>query len=56
MTNGEYCKAVGEICELRYDVMDGSDLCYNLLETDQISIHTSVDEAAQRVAMLVQQP
>lgn len=41
--------------EEQYDLQDGGDLCYNLLDTGVISETATVDEAARIVAMHLEQ-
>lgn len=51
----ELTKKVGDRVEEQYDLEDGSDLCYNLIEQGVIDPNQGVDEAARIVAMHLQQ-
>jgi hypothetical protein len=50
-----FCTLVGQRVEEQYSVIDGSDLCFNLLEMKVISETATVDEAARIVAMHILQ-
>jgi len=50
-----FCQLVGARVAEQYDVEDGADLCFNLLELGTISEDASVDEAARIVAMHILQ-
>ena len=50
-----FCKLVGRRVEEQFDLDDGDDLCFNLLESGVIREDASVDEAARIVAMHIQQ-
>jgi len=50
-----FCKLVGDRVAEQYDVEDGADLCFNLLESGVISEEASIDEAARIVAMHILQ-
>ena len=47
----DFCRLVGDRVYEQYDLDDGSDLCFNLLETGRIPENASIDEAARIVAM-----
>lgn len=50
-----FCQLVGARVTEQYDLDDGADLCFNLLERGTISEDASVDEAARIVAMHLMQ-
>ena len=50
MNKIEFCKIVGTLAYDLYDVDDGSDLCYNLIDLDVIDMSTGVEIAARKVA------
>ncbi len=50
-----FCQLVGERVRLDFDLTDGSDLCFNLLESRVIPEDASVEEAARIVAMHMEQ-
>ena len=54
-TEQEFCKEVGEMAEERYDVIDGDDLCYNLIRLGVITPMEGVGVAARIVAQHVLQ-
>lgn len=54
-TQEQFCKEVGERAAERYDVEDGSDLCFNLIEMGVIVPTDGVAEAARIVAQHVLQ-
>ena len=56
MTRSEFSKLVGTQVKERYDLDDGSSLCFNLLEMDVITIDMGVDAAAATVAQFIEQP
>ncbi len=45
-----FCHYVGEIVLRDYDLEDGADLCFNLLEMRRIPEDASLEEAARIVA------
>jgi hypothetical protein len=45
-----FCDLVDAYCEKHYDVTDGGDLCFNLLESGVIPEDASVEHAARIVA------
>lgn len=51
----DFCGLVDAHCEKHYDVTDGGDLCFNLLESGVIREDASVEEAARIVAQHIQQ-
>jgi hypothetical protein len=55
MTQVEFCRQVGEITNAQYDVEDGSDLCYNLIDMAVIDMADGVDNAARIVAQHILQ-
>ena len=50
-----FCQLVGARVAEQYDVEDGSDLCFNLLESGVISETATVDDAARIVALHLMQ-
>lgn len=46
----DFCDLVDAHCEEHYDVTDGGDLCFNLLESGVIREDAGVEEAARIVA------
>jgi hypothetical protein len=50
-----FCDLVEKRVEEQYDLTDGGDLCFNLLESGVIAPDASVDEAARIVAMHMEQ-
>lgn len=55
MNKEQFIDAVDKVCSDCYEVEDGGDLCYNLMEQDVITMSMGVDLAAQVVAQHVQQ-
>lgn len=51
----EFCDKVSAVCEEQYDIKDGGDLCWNLIEQGVISMADGVDTAARVVAQHIQQ-
>lgn len=49
----EVARLVGDAVLRDYDIEDGSDLCYNLLQSGQLSIEDSIDALAHDVAHLL---
>ena len=47
----DFCALVDKRVEEQYDLTDGGDLCFNLLESRAIPEAATVDEAARIVAM-----
>lgn len=50
MTEQEFCKQVDELAETQYDVIDGGDLCFNLLRVGVVLQSEGVPLAARIVA------
>lgn len=50
MGKQEFCKEVGIRVKDEYDVDDGADLCYNLLDMGVITLEDGVRRAATVVA------
>lgn len=50
MTLAEFSRQVGEMAFEQYDIMDGSDLCYNLVEMGVIDMSEGIGVAAMIVA------
>ena len=50
-----FCALVSARVEEQYDLQDGGDLCFNLLESGVIPENASIDEAARIVAMHLMQ-
>jgi hypothetical protein len=50
-----FATQVGARVKEQYDLDDGDDLCFNLLEMKRIPEDTSIDEAARIVAMHLEQ-
>jgi hypothetical protein len=55
MVEVNFCSLVDKRVEEQYDLTDGGDLCFNLLEAGVIAEDASVDEAARIVAMHLMQ-
>lgn len=55
MTLAEFSQQVREVAFERHDIMDGGDLCYNLVEMGVIDMSEGVGVAARIVAMHYQQ-
>jgi hypothetical protein len=55
MNMHEFCHEVGCICEKQYGIEDGSDLCFNLVESGVIEMAQGLDTAAQIVAQHIEQ-
>jgi len=55
MTKQEFCRAVDARVEEQYEIQDGGDLCYNLIDMGVISMDDGVDEAARIVAQHIEQ-
>lgn len=51
-----YCVTVGKICEQDWDVSDGADLCYHMLQSGEVTADTTPNEAARMVAQRILQP
>lgn len=51
-----FCRLVGEMVEDQYDAEGGADLCYNMLESGELTINESLKEAAKIVAQRLVQP
>lgn len=50
MTKAEFCRQVDEKVEALYDVTDGGDLCWNLIDLGVVEESAGVGVAAQIVA------
>ena len=50
-----FCEIVGKVVLQDYDLEDGSDLCFNLLEMGRIPEDASINEAARIVAQHLMQ-
>ena len=50
MTKAEFCKLVSEKVNSLYDVEDGGDLCWNLIDLGVVEESAGVGVAAQIVA------
>jgi len=55
MGKQEFCKEVGIRAKDEYDVDDGADLCYNLLDMGVLTLEDSIRRAAQIVAQHILQ-
>ena len=51
----QFCQQVDARCQEQFDVQDGGDLCFSLLETGVVREEQGVDEAARIVAQHVLQ-
>lgn len=51
----EHAKLVDKRVEEQYDIQDGGDLCYNLMDMGEIPEDSTVDESARIVAMRIEQ-
>lgn len=51
----EFSKAVGKAVEQDYGIQDGSDLCFNLVESGDIKISDGIADAARVVAQNISQ-
>ena len=51
----DFSEKVDKICEDQYDLCDGGDLCYNLVEQGVIDPANGEDAAARVVAQHIQQ-
>lgn len=51
----DFCDLVSDYCEKHYDLTDGGDLCFNLLESGVIPEDASVEVAARIVAQHLMQ-
>ena len=51
----DFCDLVEARVEEQYNLQDGGDLCFNLLESGVISEEHGIDEAARIVAMHMEQ-
>ena len=51
----DFSEKVDKVLEEQYELHDGGDLCYNLLEAGEISEDATVDQAAAKVAQHIQQ-
>lgn len=51
----EFCKKVDTVASKQYNVEDGGDLCYNLLEQKVIALKDGVLNAARIVAQYYKQ-
>ena len=51
----EFCQAVGTLAEEMYEVQDGEDLCFHLIEKGVIDPAQGEMEAARIVAMHILQ-
>ncbi len=54
-TEVNFCYYVGEIVKRDYDLEDGADLCFNLLESGIIPEDATLGEAARIVAQHILQ-
>jgi hypothetical protein len=45
-----FCDKVDKICEEQYDLEDGGDLCFNLVEMGEINMADGEDNAARITA------
>lgn len=50
MTEQEFCRQVDELAEKHYDVIDGGDLCYNLIRVGVVIQSEGAGVAARIVA------
>jgi len=51
----EFARSVGEKVKNWYGLEDGSDLCFNLVESGAIDMRDGEDSAARQVAMHMEQ-
>lgn len=51
----DFSEKVDKICEEQYEVVDGGDLCYNLVEVGEINMADGEDNAARIVAQRILQ-
>lgn len=51
----DFCQQVGDRVESLYGLLDGDDLCFNLLESGVIDASASVSQAVIIVAMHIAQ-
>ena len=50
-----FAKEVDKAVKDQYDLDDGGDLCWNLMESGVINMHDGVDSAARIVAQHIEQ-
>lgn len=56
MTTDDFADEVGKLVERDYGLLDGDDLCYNLVEMGRIDMADGVENAARVVAQHIAQP
>ena len=51
----EHAQLVDKQVEEQYDIQDGGDLCYNLMDMGEIDEDSTVEESARIVAQRIEQ-